>query len=204
METINLSKTWKPKRALAITALAAVIFAYATPGHAAAAQIDAPSITVLMDDHSEPESTDVPPIVDEVNPNDSPGPLAPPPGTSSQHARPHILVFDGFCNSSIYDVAAKYSFCTLKVQAKRGGEPNFAACEEKVVRWARKSEKACCSVHSGDPAAHEASVETVDEAIVGASGVDYCVDDSCVAPGEGSCDGGADAPPPRSWPRPTP
>lgn len=117
-------------------------------------------------------------------------------------AMPHIIDFDfhllsapGECSASIYDVAAKHSSCTLKARAKAarsGRQPNFAACEAKVFRWAKKSVKACCSVLDGDPAAHEACLESLDAAIVNTSGTNYCLENWCVAPGEGSCDGGGD------------
>ena len=82
-------------------------------------------------------------------------------------ATPHWVGLDftgsGTCSASIYDSAAKYSSCTLKARskaAKRGIEPDFAACDAKMVRWSKKSEKACCSVHQGgSPEVHEACLD---------------------------------------------
>ena len=83
-------------------------------------------------------------------------------------AMPHIVTFDfsapGDCSASIFDVAAKYSSCTLKAEAKaakRGVEPNLAACDAKMARWAKKSEKACCSDSISDPEEHEACLTTL-------------------------------------------
>lgn len=99
-------------------------------------------------------------------------------------AAPHWVGLDfsgsGACSASIYDSAAKYSSCTLKAQskaAKRGIEPDFAACDAKMVRWSKKSEKACCSTHSSDPEAHAACLDELDDAIVDES-----------APTEGTCE----------------
>ena len=98
-------------------------------------------------------------------------------------ATPHIISFDfsapGDCSASIFDVAAKYSSCTLKAEAKaakRGVEPNLAACDAKMVRWTKKSEKKCCSDSIGDPEEHEACIDSLDEAIVheGAPNGDTC------------------------------
>ena len=92
-------------------------------------------------------------------------------------ATPHIISFDfsapGDCSASIFDVAAKYSSCTLKAEAKaakRGVEPNLAACDAKMVRWTKKSEKKCCSDSIGDPEEHEACIDSLDETIVSVGG----------------------------------
>ena len=100
-------------------------------------------------------------------------------------AMPHFVTFDfsgpGACSASIYDVAAKSASCNLKAEAKaakRGVEANLAACEAKMVRWAKKSEKACCSDSLADPEEHAACVEALDTAIVDItgdpSGTDTC------------------------------
>jgi hypothetical protein len=101
-------------------------------------------------------------------------------------AMPHIVTFDfsapGDCSASIFDVAAKYSSCTLKAEAKaakRGVEPNLAACDAKVTRWVKKSEKACCSDSVTDPEAHEACVDAVDTHIVDIAG-DPSEDATCI------------------------
>ena len=122
-------------------------------------------------------------------------------------AMPHIVTFDfsapGDCSASIFDVAAKYSSCTLKAEAKaakRGVEPNLAACDAKMVRWTKKSEKKCCSDSIGDPEEHEACIDSLDEATVsvggsaGPGGDDiYQEDPGCSANTGGASDGsGAD------------
>ena len=101
-------------------------------------------------------------------------------------AMPHIVTFDfsgpGACSASIYEVAAKFSACNLKAEAKaakRGVEPNLAACDAKVARWVKKSEKACCSDSVTDPEAHEACVDAVDTHIVDITG-DPSKEDSCI------------------------
>ena len=95
-------------------------------------------------------------------------------------AMPHFVTFDfsgpGACSASIYEVAAKFSACNLKAEAKaakRGVEPNLAACDAKVARWAKKSEKACCSDSISDPEEHEACVDALDTAIV-ETGISTC------------------------------
>ena len=95
-------------------------------------------------------------------------------------AMPHFVTFDfsgpGACSASIYEVAAKFSACNLKAEAKaakRGVEPNLAACDAKVARWAKKSEKACCSDSISDPEEHEACVDALDTAIVD-TGISTC------------------------------
>ncbi|MDB4678656.1 hypothetical protein OAE84_01030 [bacterium] len=92
-------------------------------------------------------------------------------------AMPHFVTFDfsgpGACSASIYDVAAKFSACNLKAEAKaakRGAEANLAACDTKRVRWEKKSEKACCSDSLADPEAHEACLDALDTAVIDIAG----------------------------------
>lgn len=89
------------------------------------------------------------------------------------------------CRSAVYDTAAKFSSCNLKTEAKaakRGDTPNFAACEAKMTRWAKKTGKVCCSDSLRDPEEHAACTDAVDAAVIDVSG------------GSGSCESGGDNP----------
>ena len=152
MKTLSLSKTLNFKRAFIAATLVATAFAYAAPQRAAASPVEESTSGVSLDDHVFTPGTDFSSILFAENPT---------------------------CKSSVLDVAAKVASCRLKTEAKaakRGIEPNFAACEAKAARWAKKSQKACCSDYAYDQVAHEECAAAVDITVFDA--------------GTGSCDGG--------------
>ena len=87
-----------------------------------------------------------------------------------------VMLTSGSDRETIPLVAAGNALKAEAKAAKRGVAANLAVCDAKVARWARKSEKACCSDYAYDPGAHEECVAAVDIAVIDA--------------GTGSCEGG--------------